>query len=168
MTPFHACLLVNNLQFEIVKMMTYDLWNLKFSHRNQFDRFLSLELIKVPSRLRTFFNKPLRVADHQKVFKLWKLPDIKIFTPNVNTLVPIFVHSYRFQKDKDGQSIWMKVGKCYWEHLGIHSVFDGNKLRLTRIQHPWSPPSQEGKNQVYLVHDVVLHRWNKICILHLI
>ncbi len=32
MTPFHASLLVNDLQFEIVKMMTYDLWNLKFSY----------------------------------------------------------------------------------------------------------------------------------------
>jgi hypothetical protein len=36
MTPSHASLLVNDLQFEIVKMMTYDLWNLKFSHQNQF------------------------------------------------------------------------------------------------------------------------------------
>ncbi len=36
-TPFHASLLVNGLQFEIVQMMTYDLWNLKFSYRNQFD-----------------------------------------------------------------------------------------------------------------------------------
>jgi len=27
MTPFHASLLVNDLQFEIVQMMTYDLWN---------------------------------------------------------------------------------------------------------------------------------------------
>jgi hypothetical protein len=32
MTPFHTSLLVNDLQFEIVKMMTYDLWNLKFSY----------------------------------------------------------------------------------------------------------------------------------------
>jgi hypothetical protein len=55
MTPFHTSLLVNDLQFEIVKMMTYDLWNLKFPHQNQFNRFLSLELIKVPSRLRMFF-----------------------------------------------------------------------------------------------------------------
>jgi hypothetical protein len=31
-TPFHASLLVNGLQFEIVQMMTYDLWNLKFSY----------------------------------------------------------------------------------------------------------------------------------------
>ncbi len=102
MTPLHASLLVNDLQFEIVKMMTYDLWNLKFSHGNQFDQFLSLELIKVPSRLRIVFNKPLKVAHHQKVLKLWRLPNIKIFIPNVNTTVPIFVHSYRFQKDKDG------------------------------------------------------------------
>jgi hypothetical protein len=29
MTPFHASSLVNDLQFEIVKMMTYDLWNLE-------------------------------------------------------------------------------------------------------------------------------------------
>jgi hypothetical protein len=36
-TPFHASLLVNGLQFEIVQMMTYDLWNLKFSYRNQFN-----------------------------------------------------------------------------------------------------------------------------------
>jgi len=100
-TTFHASLLVNGL-FEIVQMMTYDLWNLKFSHRNQFDRFLSLELIKVPSILRLFFNKPLKVAHHHKNLKLWRLPNIKIFTPNVNTSIPIFVHSYRFQKDKDG------------------------------------------------------------------
>ncbi len=32
MTPSHTSLLVNDLQFEIVKMMTYDLWNLKFSY----------------------------------------------------------------------------------------------------------------------------------------
>ncbi len=102
MTPFHTSFLVNDLQFESVKMMTYDLWNLNFSHRNQFNRFLSLELIKVPSILRFFYNKPLKVAHHQKVLKLWRLPNIKIFTPNVNTSVPIFVHSYRFQKDKDG------------------------------------------------------------------
>jgi len=102
MTPFHTSFLVNDLQFESVKMMTYDLWYLNFSHQNQFDRFLSLELIKVPSILRFFYNKPLKVAHHQKVFKLWRLPNIKIFTPNVNTSVPIFVHSYRFQKDKDG------------------------------------------------------------------
>jgi hypothetical protein len=37
MTPFHVSLLVNDLQFEIVQMMTYDLWNLKFSHQNQFN-----------------------------------------------------------------------------------------------------------------------------------
>jgi hypothetical protein len=42
---------VNGLQFEIVQMMTYDLWNLKFSYRNQFNWFLSLELIRVPSIL---------------------------------------------------------------------------------------------------------------------
>ncbi len=36
-TPFCASLLVNGLQFEIVQMMTYDLWNLKFSYRNQFN-----------------------------------------------------------------------------------------------------------------------------------
>jgi hypothetical protein len=101
MTPFHASLLVNDLQFEIVKM-TYDLWNLKFSHRNQLDWFFSLELIKVPSILKLFFNKPLKVAHHQKNLKLWRLPKIKIFTPNVNRSVPIFVHSYRFQNDKDG------------------------------------------------------------------
>jgi hypothetical protein len=50
---------VNGLQFEIVQMTTYDLWNLKFFYWNQFDWFLSLELIKVPSILRFFFNKPL-------------------------------------------------------------------------------------------------------------
>jgi hypothetical protein len=54
MTPFHASLLVNDLQFEIVQMMTYDLWNLKFSYGNQFSWFLSLKLIKVPSILRFF------------------------------------------------------------------------------------------------------------------
>ncbi len=32
----------NDLQFEIVKMMAYDLWNWKFSYQNQFDWFLSL------------------------------------------------------------------------------------------------------------------------------
>ncbi len=58
-TPFHASLVVNGLQFEIVQMTTYDLWNLKFFYWNQFDWFLSLELIKVPSILRFFFNKPL-------------------------------------------------------------------------------------------------------------
>jgi len=52
--------------------------------------------------LRIFFNKPLKVAHHQKVLKLWRLPNIKIFIPNVNTTVPIFEDSYRFQKDKDG------------------------------------------------------------------
>jgi hypothetical protein len=31
-TPFHASLLVNGLQLEIGQMMTYDLWNLKFSY----------------------------------------------------------------------------------------------------------------------------------------
>jgi hypothetical protein len=36
-TPFHAFLLMNGLQFEIVQMATYDLWNLKFSYRNQLD-----------------------------------------------------------------------------------------------------------------------------------
>jgi hypothetical protein len=36
-TPFHASLLVNGLQFEIVQLMTYDLWNLKFPYQNQFD-----------------------------------------------------------------------------------------------------------------------------------
>ncbi len=59
MTPFHVSLLVNGLQFEIVQMMTYDLWNLKFSYQNQFDWFLSLELIRVPSILWFFYNKPL-------------------------------------------------------------------------------------------------------------
>jgi len=70
MTPFHTSFLVNDQQFEIVKMMTYDLWNLNFSHRNQFDRFLSLELIKVPSVLIFFYNKPHKVAHHQKLLKL--------------------------------------------------------------------------------------------------
>jgi hypothetical protein len=34
-TPFHTSLVVNGLQFEIVQMMTYDLWNFKFFYRNQ-------------------------------------------------------------------------------------------------------------------------------------
>jgi hypothetical protein len=33
---------VNGLQFEIVQMMTYDLWNFKFFYRNQSNWFLSL------------------------------------------------------------------------------------------------------------------------------
>jgi len=36
-TPFHTSLRMNGLEFEIVQMTTYDLWNLKFSYRNQFN-----------------------------------------------------------------------------------------------------------------------------------
>jgi hypothetical protein len=82
---------VNDLQFEIVQMMIYDLWNFKFSYRNQFDWFWSLELIKVPSILRFFNNKPLKVAHHQKVLKLWRLPNIhskcKHISPNICVLI---------------------------------------------------------------------------------
>jgi Zn-finger protein len=83
------------------------------------------------------------LAHPKKILKLWRLPNLKVLAPNIETYVSILAHLYKFQENKMGQSIWEKV-KCNWEHgkehvkehivnlrnmLGTHWELDENIVR---------------------------------------
>jgi hypothetical protein len=69
--------------------------------------------------------RPLSLGHHRKVLKLYRLPNIEMFTPHMQ--VPIFSHLERVQLPW-GQC-WAKHEikvRCYWEHVEEHIGYLGN------------------------------------------
>jgi hypothetical protein len=66
--------------------------------------------------------RPLSLGHHRKVQKLYRLPNIEMFSPHIQ--VPIFSHLERFQlpRDNAGQSIWDKSEVLLRTHWGTYRV----------------------------------------------